>query len=149
MSRLNANPDYRQGNAASGGSGDDVMVTSGFKSSVTAKGGRKVLYDSPDSRLGDNYTPHQYFLDAIERNKNLHKYSLSECLVGSCQARDQTNLLLIYIFRVVVWATFRVTESLDSGRIEFLAHLDFFLQNLEFSRKIPPFLLFFEKNYVC
>ena len=87
MSRLNDNPDYRQGNAASAGSGDDVMVTSGFKSSVTAKGWRKVLYDSPDSRLGDNYTPHQYFLDAIERNKNLHKYSLSECLVGSCQAR--------------------------------------------------------------
>ena len=96
MSRLNDNPDYRQVNAASAGSGDDVMVTSGFKSSVTAKGWRKVLYDSPDSRLGDNYTPHQYFLDAIERNKNLHKYSLSECLVGSCQARVETNLLLIY-----------------------------------------------------
>ena len=96
MSRLNDNPDYRQGNAASAGSGDDVMVTSGFKSSVTAKGWRKVLYDSPDSRLGDNYTPHQYFLDAIERNKNLHKYSLSECLVGSCQARVKTTNSPIY-----------------------------------------------------
>ena len=33
---------------------------------------RKVLYDSPDRRLGDNYTPHAYFLDAIElHGKNI------------------------------------------------------------------------------
>lgn len=120
MSRLNDNPDYRQGNAASAGSGDDVMVTSGFKSSVTAKGWRKVLYDSPDSRLGDNYTPHQYFLDAIERNKNLHKYSLSECLVGSCQVALQIDFVLMFYLSYMAVQSKLVTSGgllLASGAI--------------------------------
>jgi len=56
---------------------------------------RKVLYDS-NSKFADNYTPHAYFLDAIERNKNLHKYSLSECLRGGCQVAIQFNWALLF-----------------------------------------------------
>ena len=108
MSRLNDNPDYRQviaGSACSAGDGG---------TSVTAKGWRKVLYDSPDSRLGDNYTPHQYFLDAIERNKNLHNYSLSECLVGSCQARVENDVLSssIYIIKYIANKTIHIPIKL-------------------------------------
>ena len=72
MSKLTDSPDYRRKNP------DEVLGCS--------KPWRKVLYDSPESRLGDNYTPHAYFLAAIERNKNLHKYSLAECLQCGCQA---------------------------------------------------------------
>ena len=72
MSKLTDSPDYRRTNP------EAVLGCS--------KPWRKVLYDSPESRLGDNYTPHAYFLDAIERNKNLHKYSLAECLQCGCQA---------------------------------------------------------------
>ena len=49
---------------------------------------RKVLYDK-DPNLPDNYAPREFFLAAIERNKNLHKYSFSACVKGSCQVALQ------------------------------------------------------------
>lgn len=81
MSKLNDISDYRKPPL-----GSDALKE--------VKHWRKVLYDSPDRRLGDNYTPHAYFLDAIERNKNLHKYSLAECLLCSCQVALQINFVL-------------------------------------------------------
>lgn len=83
MSKLNESPDYRRCNP------DQVQLG-------CPKPWRKVLYDSPDGRLGDNYTPHAYFLDAIERNKNLHKYSLEECLLCGCQVALQINFVLLF-----------------------------------------------------
>ena len=52
---------------------------------------RKVLYDR-DPNVPDNYAPREFFLAAIERNKNLHKYSFGACVKGSCQVTLQVRL---------------------------------------------------------
>ncbi len=46
---------------------------------------RKVLYER--GKFPDNYTPDQCFLAAIERNKNLHKYTFRQCLLGASQVK--------------------------------------------------------------
>jgi len=97
MSKLNDISDYRK----PVGSGDALKGV---------KHWRKVLYDSPDRRLGDNYTPHAYFLDAIERNKNLHKYSLAECLLCSCQVALQINFVLFLYVSYFAMETEMVTS---------------------------------------
>jgi hypothetical protein len=50
---------------------------------VTGKIWKKVLYQQ--NPFPDNYTPDECFLAAIEKNKNLHKYTFRQCLQGSCQ----------------------------------------------------------------
>ena len=52
---------------------------------------RKVLYDR-DPSVPDNYAPKEFFLAAIERNKNLHKYSFGACVKGSCQVALQVRM---------------------------------------------------------
>ena len=54
-------------------------------------GWQKVLYDR-DPSVPDNYTPTEFFLAAIERNKNLHKYSFGACVKGSCQVALQVRM---------------------------------------------------------
>lgn len=98
MSCLKDQPDYHRANVArSSKGGAQATVSNGSAGSynVQAPKWRKVLYDS-NSKFADNYTPHAYFLDAIERNKNLHKYSFNECLRGSCQVAIQLNLVLLF-----------------------------------------------------
>ena len=56
---------------------------------------RKALYDR-DPNVPDNYAPREFFLDAIERNKNLHKYSFGACVKGSCQVALQVRMQELY-----------------------------------------------------
>ena len=74
---------------------------------------RKVLYDT-SQKFADNYTPHAYFLDAIERNKNLHKYSISECLNGACQVAIQFILVMAF------YASYFAIKSQLMDSIQFL-----------------------------
>lgn len=55
---------------------------------------RKVLYDR-DPNVPDNYAPREFFLAAIERNKNLHKYSFGACVKGSAQVSLQVFAVLL------------------------------------------------------
>lgn len=55
---------------------------------------RKVLYER--GKFPDNYTPDSCFLAAIERNKNLHKYTFRQCLMGSCQVSLQLAFVLLF-----------------------------------------------------
>ena len=45
----------------------------------------------PQNPFPDNYTPDECFLAAIEKNKNLHKYTFNQCLQGSCQVRKRNR----------------------------------------------------------
>ena len=55
---------------------------------------RKVLYDR-DPNVPDNYAPREFFLAAIERNKNLHKYSFGACVKGSAQVSLQVCVMSV------------------------------------------------------
>ena len=56
-----------------------------YQDPATGKTWKKVLYEQ--NPFPDNYTPDECFLAAIEKNKNLHKYTFKQCLQGSCQVR--------------------------------------------------------------
>ena len=68
---------------------------------------RKVLYDR-DPSVPDNYAPKEFFLAAIERNKNLHKYSFGACVKGSCQVALQVRMgwLSIHWIKRISYYTF-------------------------------------------
>ena len=51
-----------------------------------------MLYDR-DPNVPDNYAPREFFLAAIERNKNLHKYSFGACVKGSSQVSLQVCII--------------------------------------------------------
>ena len=55
---------------------------------------RKTLYE--DSGYPDNYTPPEYFLAAIERNKNLRAYSLWECFSGAAGVGQELSVVIIF-----------------------------------------------------
>ena len=67
---------------------------------------RKVLYER--GKFPDNYTPDQCFLAAIERNKNLHKYTFQQCLLGSSQVALQMSVVILFAISYI---------SLDSGTL--------------------------------
>ena len=47
--------------------------------------------------LDDNYTPEHCFLAAIQRNKNVIKHTLGQCIVSACQVSLQLNSLLLFL----------------------------------------------------
>ena len=49
----------------------------------TGKKWRKVLFER--GNFPDNYTPDKCFLAAIRRNKNLHRYTFLQCVLGASQ----------------------------------------------------------------
>eukprot|EP00090_Calanus_glacialis_P036575 TRINITY_DN6250_c0_g1_i1.p1 TRINITY_DN6250_c0_g1~~TRINITY_DN6250_c0_g1_i1.p1 ORF type:complete len:284 (-),score=87.04 TRINITY_DN6250_c0_g1_i1:37-888(-) len=55
---------------------------------------RKTLYE--DNGYPDNYTPPEYFLAAIERNKNLRVYSLWECFSGAAGVGQELSVVIIF-----------------------------------------------------
>jgi len=55
---------------------------------------KKVLYE--DNGYPDNYTPPEYFLAAIEKNKNLVVYSLWDCLCGAAKVGKEISIVLIF-----------------------------------------------------
>ena len=63
-----------------------------YQDPATGKTWKKVLYEQ--NPFPDNYTPDECFLAAIEKNKNLHKYTFKQCLQGSCQV-IKTNLITV------------------------------------------------------
>ncbi len=63
-----------------------------YKDPASGKTWKKVLYEQ--NPFPDNYTPDECFLAAIEKNKNLHKYTFKQCLQGSCQV-IKTNLITV------------------------------------------------------
>jgi phosphatidylinositol glycan class C protein len=46
--------------------------------------------------LPDNYTPDDCFLAAIQRNKNVHRYTFAQCLVVACQVNLQLCAVLLF-----------------------------------------------------
>jgi len=58
------------------------------------KAWRKTLYE--DHGYPDNYTPPEYFLAAIEKNKNLRVYSLSECFSGAAEVGQELSVVIIF-----------------------------------------------------
>lgn len=56
-----------------------------FQDPVTGLVWKKVLYEQ--NPFPDNFTPDECFLAAIEKNKNLYKYSFKQSLEGACQVR--------------------------------------------------------------
>jgi len=58
------------------------------------KAWRKTLYE--DHGYPDNYTPPEYFLAAIEKNKNLRVYSMSECFSGAAEVGQELSLVIIF-----------------------------------------------------
>ena len=57
---------------------------------------RRDLYSA--SPHPDNYTPDDCFLAAIERNKNVNKFSLAQCVPNACQVALQ--LCAVALFQV-------------------------------------------------
>lgn len=55
-----------------------------------------MLYDR-DPNVPDNYAPREFFLAAIERNKNLHKYSFGACVKGSAQVSLQVCVMPVLV----------------------------------------------------
>ena len=55
-----------------------------------------MLYDR-DPNVPDNYAPREFFLAAIERNKNLHKYSFGACVKGSAQVSLQVCVMHVLV----------------------------------------------------
>lgn len=54
----------------------------------------KILYKT--SGFPDNFTPEESFLAAIEKNKNVRLYKLSECLTGAAVVGQEMSLVLIF-----------------------------------------------------
>ena len=50
------------------------------------------------TRRPDNYTPDDCFLAAIERNKNVNKYAMGQCVPNACQVSLQ--LCSVTLFQV-------------------------------------------------
>ena len=65
------------------------MITNG-----KLKSWKKVLYE--DNGYPDNYTPTEYFLAAIEKNKNLVVYSLRECFCGAAMVGKEISIVIIF-----------------------------------------------------
>ena len=55
---------------------------------------KKTLYE--DSGYPDNYTPPEYFLAAIEKNKDLRLYSLWECFSGAVEVGQELSVVTIF-----------------------------------------------------
>ena len=55
---------------------------------------KKVLYE--DNGFPDNYTPKEYFLAAIEKNKNLVVYSMRECFCGAAMVGKEMSIVIIF-----------------------------------------------------
>ena len=79
---------------------------------------RKVLYDR-DPNVPDNYAPREFFLAAIERNKNLHKYSFGACVKGSAQVSLQVFAVLLLALATLQHV--KVFSTLSTSNINFLA----------------------------
>lgn len=76
---------------------------------------RKALYDR-DPNVPDNYAPREFFLAAIERNKNLHKYSFGACVKGSCQVSLQMFAVLLLALSYLALADKECSAFGDSCR---------------------------------
>lgn len=55
---------------------------------------QKCLYKS--NGFPDNFTPEESFLAAIEKNKNIHLYSLQECLNGAAVVGQSVSVVFIF-----------------------------------------------------
>lgn len=62
---------------------------------------RKVLYER--GTFPDNYTPAEFFLAAIKKNKNLYEYTFQQCLQGASQV---TQLFCISSFLLIKMCQF-------------------------------------------
>ena len=51
--------------------------------------------------LDDNYTPEHCFLAAIQRNKNVVKHTLGQCILSACQVSLQLNSLFLFLLSYV------------------------------------------------
>lgn len=69
---------------------------------------KKVLYQKRDEP--DNYVPPEFFLAAIEKNKNLHRYTLAECVRGACQVSLQVSSVLLF------WLAYHFMLPSDDSR---------------------------------
>lgn len=65
-----------------------------YRDPVTGRIWKKVLYEQ--NPFPDNFTPDECFLAAIERNKNLHSYTFTQCLQGSCQVALQACAVILF-----------------------------------------------------
>ena len=71
-----------------------------MKSSNKAKASsswQRNLYTA--TRHPDNFTPDDCFLAAIERNKNVNKYSLAQCVPSACQVSLQLCAVMLFQVR--------------------------------------------------
>ena len=75
-----------------------------FVDPTTGQVWRKVLFER--GKFADNYTPDSCFLAAIKRNKNLHQYTLNQCLMGAAQVALQMCMVFLFIIAYI---------TLDSG----------------------------------
>ena len=88
-------PAKAQSGSGSGPSAADTrpkMAENGFscQDPATGKIWKKVLYEQ--NPFPDNYTPDECFLAAIVMNKNLHKYTFWQCLQGSSQVSNVSDV---------------------------------------------------------
>ena len=65
-----------------------IWIPNGFE---IKKSQYQSVFFIPQNPFPDNYTPDECFLAAIEKNKNLHKYTFNQCLQGSCQVRKRNR----------------------------------------------------------
>ena len=84
--------------------------------------------------LPDNYTPDDCFLAAIQRNKNVVKHSLSQCILSACQVSLQLNALFLFLFAYLCLARGSLRPdslALLAGSLASLGYLAFYNVRLD------------------
>jgi len=71
-----------------------TMIHQSMNKNGRLKAWRKVLYEN--NGFPDNYTPKESFLAAIEKNKDLQVYSLSECFHGAAEVSKKLCTVVIF-----------------------------------------------------
>ena len=99
----------------------EVSKKNGFSyhDPLTGKIWKKVLYEQ--NPFPDNYTPDECFLAAIEKNKNLYKYTFWQCLQGSCQVMKlRKKLFFFVVMQVYFFHTRKVftSEPVSTQKLE-------------------------------